>query len=269
MFGNSMIVRRATAALSACALVVAFWLGPETPAQTPKLYLDVDDVSGFIGQLVTIPVHVQTTNDSLDGYQISIALSRDDLIYFEVDTVVTGNDTSYQCEVDTVGALTSGWEHVEARSTGGVGLDLRLSGISAVAPGSVVKGIPDYTSGVLVRIFARIKTDVPDTLTDRLAVIDVHDGSTWYSNQNGLLIQPAENLDGSVTVEQGIKGDVNCDGVRNPIDVVLEVNYVYKGWLVLCQVSLGDLDCNGSVNPVDVVRLVNYVYKGWAIPPCP
>ena len=69
-------------------------------------------------------------------------------------------------------------------------------------------------------------------------------------------------------------GDVNLDGGRNPLDVVLMVNFVYKGLLPPfpdlpdCPAMNGDWNCDNLINPVDVVRIVNYVYKSSGIAPC-
>jgi len=235
---------------------------------TDTLKLQIADVSDYVSSLVEIPIGIQIpSTDSLDGFLISMVLSRDDLMYFEVDTIDQDTDTIYVCQFDTAGTLASGWEHVQARSVAGRGLDLRLSGISDVGSG-LTPGIPNSTSGTLIRIFGRIKPDVPDTLTDRVVNLLVHRGTTSFANENGELIDPVEVIDGSVTVEQGAPGDVNCDGQLNPSDVVYLVNYVYKNWQLLCSTALGDLNCDARTNPVDVVLLVNYVYKNWAIPPC-
>jgi len=232
---------------------------------TLKMY--VAEVEDYPGALVEIPISIQLAADSLDGFLISMALSRDDIAYFEVDTVVVGDDTSFVCQFDTAGCLASGWEHVQARSTAGIGLDLRLSGISDVGSG-LVPGIPSYSSGQLVKIYARIRPDVPDTLSDRTVVLNIHQMTSNYSNENGVTISPVLNFNGSVTVLQGTKGDVNCDGLVNPTDAVYLVNYVYKNWHLLCSDVLGDMNCDDNLNPVDVVLLINHVYKNWAIPPC-
>ena len=68
--------------------------------------------------------------------------------------------------------------------------------------------------------------------------------------------------------------DWNVDGMINPVDVVLIVNYVYKVWgappapISGCPALNGDWSCDGIINPIDVVLSVNRVYKGWGGPPC-
>lgn len=266
MHQKPVIVRPVMTILFVCGLFLLG--GGDVQAQDPELYMAIDSVDGYIGELVEIPIYIQTLADSLDGFEISLALSRPDLVYFEVDTVVVGDETSFVCQFDTVGTLASGWQHVEVRSTVGKGLELRLSGISDIGSGGT-PGIPDYTSGILMNIYGRIRSDIPDTLTDRIVRLDVHSSTTYYSNQLGELIIPVENTDGSVTVETAMRGDTNCDYNVNPVDVVFLVNYVYKNWDLPCN-SLGaaDINCDTNVNPVDVVFLVNYVYKNWAMPDC-
>ena len=70
-------------------------------------------------------------------------------------------------------------------------------------------------------------------------------------------------------------GDCDADGAIGPVDVVIMVNYVYKGSGVLpalpsCDGINGDWNCDGNLNPVDIVRIVNHVYQSGPGPcnPC-
>jgi len=98
------------------------------------------------------------------------------------------------------------------------------------------------------------------------------------ANEFGLLLTspcaPANNdcedligaLDVACYCECGFPGDMDCNGMSNPVDVVYLVNFVYKSLNALCPPAgcpypIGDVDCSGLVNPVDVVYLVNAVYK--------
>jgi len=61
-------------------------------------------------------------------------------------------------------------------------------------------------------------------------------------------------------------GDVNLDGMVNPVDVVVMVNHVYRSLddrqgPELCGFIPGDINCDWAINPVDVVLHVDYVYK--------
>jgi len=67
--------------------------------------------------------------------------------------------------------------------------------------------------------------------------------------------------------------DLNFDGVINPVDVVMIVNYVYKQLdgresFTLCPMENGDWDCDNAVNPIDVVYYTNFVYKSTGTGPC-
>jgi hypothetical protein len=252
-------------------------------AQSDTLRMEIGNESGYIGQQVIIPIYLSAEmaeTDSCGGFDISVSLSRPDLMYFEVDTttvdtVIEGDppettyvdiDTSYVCQFDTTGTLASGWDVVRCRSTIGKGLEMELVGLADyMFQGN--HAIPPNTSGVLLEIFGRIHQDVPDTLTDR--IVDINAGPfCYYSDTHGELIEPSKNTDGSVEVEQGERGDVNCDGDIDPLDVSYIINRVYKGWDVLCSDVLGDIDCSGNLDPVDATYLVNRVYKSWPFPDC-
>jgi len=58
-----------------------------------------------------------------------------------------------------------------------------------------------------------------------------------------------------------IPGDLNCDGMINPIDVVHLVNYVYRDSDPPLILNSGDVNADCQVNPVDVVYLVNFVFR--------
>ena len=81
------------AVVSACVLLYATVLAR---AQEPKIYLDVDEVTGEPGELVAIPVFIENLPDSISGFQLSIQLSRPDIMAIR-DTI------------DQAGTLTEGW----------------------------------------------------------------------------------------------------------------------------------------------------------------
>ena len=126
--------------------------------------------------------------------------------------------------------------------------------------------IPANTTGVLLNIFGRIYPNVPDTLSDRIVYVDPN--ICYYSDTHGNLIVPTRNIGGLVVIKRGIRGDLDCNGGITPVDVAYLVNYVFRGWDVLCNKINGDLDCNGMITPLDVTYLVNYVYKQWPLPSC-
>jgi hypothetical protein len=64
----------------------------------------------------------------------------------------------------------------------------------------------------------------------------------------------------------GIEGDMNCDGLVQPIDVTLLINYVYRDRNDICNAPncpfvTGDLNCDGIIQPIDVIYIINLVYR--------
>lgn len=74
---------------------------------------------------------------------------------------------------------------------------------------------------------------------------------------------------GSIHVGGYMPGDATGDGVINVADVVLLVNFLYRGGDPPNPIEAGDANCDGIVNVGDVVYLVNYLYRGGDPPGCP
>jgi hypothetical protein len=64
-----------------------------------------------------------------------------------------------------------------------------------------------------------------------------------------------------------LTGDVNESTTLTSSDVILLVNYVFKGGALPqpCEAA-GDCNCSGSVTSADIIGLVNHVFKGGAAP---
>jgi hypothetical protein len=247
----------------------------DAEAQDP-LVIELPHLTGESGELLEIPVNVSTDEDSLAAFQLDIMLSRPDLVFFEVDTVIIDFDTSYECQVDTIGTLTSGWELIEARSALGLGYQIRLTGMVNLFTLPPPWAIPEYTSGVLLKFFARVRDDVPDTLSDR--VVNLNFGGSYYSDPQSELISPVEHIDGSITVTLPSCDctdycDMDQSGTIDPLDVSYIVNYVYLGQdarptLPACPGNNGDWNCDGGVDPLDVSFYVQFVYKSSGVGAC-
>ena len=64
-------------------------------------------------------------------------------------------------------------------------------------------------------------------------------------------------------------GDADMSGFLNSTDIIIMVNYVFKGGAPAdpCPPA-GDANCDLSVTSADVIFLVNHVFKGGPAPPC-
>ena len=62
-------------------------------------------------------------------------------------------------------------------------------------------------------------------------------------------------------------GDVNADGVLTSADILLAVEYIFRGGEPALPVTqCADTDCSGRITAADVVVLINHVFKGGAAP---
>jgi hypothetical protein len=64
-----------------------------------------------------------------------------------------------------------------------------------------------------------------------------------------------------------VSGDVNLSGTVTSADIIVLVNFVFKGGATPqpCAAN-GDVNCGGTVTSSDIITLVNYVFKGGAAP---
>ncbi len=64
-----------------------------------------------------------------------------------------------------------------------------------------------------------------------------------------------------------ITGDINVSGAITSADIILEVNFCFKGGAPPqpC-VAAGDVNCTGTVTSADIIFLVNFVFKGGPAP---
>jgi hypothetical protein len=64
-----------------------------------------------------------------------------------------------------------------------------------------------------------------------------------------------------------MSGDVNLTSSITSADIIVLVNYVFKGGAApLPCAANGDVNCGGTVTSSDIIVLVNYVFKGGAAP---
>jgi hypothetical protein len=64
-------------------------------------------------------------------------------------------------------------------------------------------------------------------------------------------------------------GDADMSGALNATDIIILVNYVFKGGPPAdpCPPA-GDANCDSNITSADVIFLVNHVFKGGPAPPC-
>ena len=108
---------------------------------------------------------------------------------------------------------------------------------------------------------------------------------TGYTNSSGnVTFDPSPSTQGTMYVtvtkhnylfyEQEVEvadyvvGDVSGDGIIDLEDVLILINYLYKGGPAPDPFGAGDTTCNGVIDLEDILYLVNYLYKGGPVPEC-
>lgn len=269
--------------------------------------VDVGDTLGAAGTGVPVSLYLQNLSDSIQGFTISITLSRPDLMQFVSHTTI---DTCYPCldsactELDTVqctievvpstvqNTLIQNWDHAQARTFGGT--NILVSGIADVDFDQSPLPILPFTNGVLIKVIAQVDCNIPDTLSSRVVLLDINAPQTFLTNPKGRTIPSYIILDadtitsggvdttiqlwlyrtamklqnGSITVPFTLKGDYNKDGIFNVQDIVGIVNVAFRGQPEPCPIGIEDVNCDGVVNIVDVVTMVNHVFRGGPQPFC-
>ncbi len=69
-----------------------------------------------------------------------------------------------------------------------------------------------------------------------------------------------EELSGSITISNALRGDANADGAVNVSDAVHIINYVFVGGLPPATQCAGDANNDGLINVSDAVFIINYVF---------
>lgn len=106
---------------------------------------------------------------------------------------------------------------------------------------------------------------VSDTITGNSYNLTGKNAGTYYykvrakDQQNQLSYWSNQE---KVTVTLLIVGDVNKDGFINLSDIILLVNYVFKGGAAPSPQYLGNVNGDGGVNLGDIIYLVNFIFKG-------
>lgn len=306
-------------ALALVVIVAISWISSPDPAMGYIDYdtmsvtydtlalVDVGDTLGSQGTGVPVSLYLQNLSDSIQGFTISITLSRPDLMEFVAQTII---DTCYTCidsactqyatapcTVEVVpstvqNTLLQNWDYAQARTFGGT--NILVSGIADVDFDQSPLPILPFTQGVLIKVIAQVKCDIPDTMSNRVVQLDVNAPQTFLTNPAGrtipsYIIMDADTItsggpdttiqlwlyrtamkiqNGSITVPFALKGDLNKDQTFNVLDVVQMVNIAFRNQLPPCPDGISDLNCDGTTGVVDVVLLVNHVFRNGPQPFC-
>jgi len=315
---RSLLFRTLTASTLVTVVAVS-WLSSPDPAMgfidydtVSVVYdtlalVDVGDTLGAPGTAVPVSIYLQNYSDSIQGFTISITLSRPDLMAFVSQTII---DTCYpcldsactvfdtaQCTIEVVpstvqNTLIQQWDHAQARTFGGT--NILVSGIADVDFDQSPLPILPFTNGVLIKVIAQVNCNISDTLSSRVVLLDVNPPQTFLTNPAGRTIPSYIVLDadtvtsggadttiqlwlyrtamklqnGSITVPFTLKGDLNKDNIFDVLDVVALVNVAFRGLPEPCPPGIADVNCSGDIDILDVVLLVNHVFRGGPQPFC-
>lgn len=233
------------AVVSACVL-----LSVSARAQDPKIFLDADDISAAPGEQIMLSVFIENLPDTIAAYQLRLSMSRPDIAEF-VPTI------------STTGTLTDGWGGGATTITGH---DLRITSGAGVPP--FWDPILPNTSGVLVQAVIEMYCDIPDTMQDRTLLIELSPVNTYFSNPQGVLVEPVDLSGGSVIAGSRCphQGDSEPDGFVTSIDLSALISALYEGGDnpqdSCCPVSRYDLDCDGFPTSLDLSRMIDHLYAG-------
>ncbi len=119
-------------------------------------------------------------------------------------------------------------------------------------------------SGLLANMYFRMDTTatVGDTMVIDTAII-----SGNYLNYSSILGEYVPDFQiGGIYVVEPLWGDANRDGNVGVSDVIVMINYLFKGGPAPNPLNIADNNCDGDVSVSDVVYLINYLFKGGSAP---
>jgi hypothetical protein len=175
-------------------------------------------------------------------------------------------DSTDSQSADTIGSRISGWELFNWNLSPGSHSRISVTAIANLDG----QGHPLFPGdGLIFTVHPHLKSYL---------VCDTCQILTWgnvnLSDTTGLRILPRVLQAGAICVAPGPcdgnpRGDANCNGAVNGIDVVFLVNYFRGSGRSFCCLCSADVNGNGQVNGIDVTYLVNYLRgRGPAPPPC-
>lgn len=205
--------RRAIALLgTVVAILLVLSMVPTTASAIPELVLRVSDTTGTSCQQNSkISVYVTNITDSIAGFSIWLRLNRPDIMKFQVDTTMVSDTTYWKClqyngqlcidsqsipanqygqpntfrhikdtlvtvgNIDLAGSLIQNWDLVRTRSISGQGTDILVTALASfdITPPVLPPPFPPRQQEALLFSLSADILCVPDTLTDRTAVISI------------------------------------------------------------------------------------------------
>lgn len=250
-------------------------------AQTPQIYLDVEEDIARVGNLVPVSIYIENLGDSIRAFQLGLTLDRPDIMSFQTYTsiqtcyecgdIACTTAVAYPCTVDVVpvtasGTLVQNWEFVQANTSGSY--DIRLTGIADTDFNGLPGPIVPFTNGILIKVIARVFCDIPDTLTDRTVTATISPVNTYFSNAQGNLIQPLDLTSGAVTIVYTQNGDLDGDGFHTALDLGRLIDYLFAGASAPCPAYVADMNCDDFPDVLDLGWLIDFLFAGGIPSPC-
>ncbi len=106
--------------------------------------------------------------------------------------------------------------------------------------------------------------DICDEDDDNDAVPDLTDNCHWIYNPG----QEDTDFDGIGDACEFVCGDTNNDGSVNILDIVLLINYKFKGGPAPFIIESADVNDDGLVNILDILVLISYKFQSGPAPDC-
>lgn len=223
-------------------------------AQTPKINLDIDEVTANPGEVVAVSVFIDNLPDTVQAFEISVSLNRPDIM-------------KIRPEIVTAGTLIEGWS--EGADQFG---DYDVHVIAAAGFGPDRNPILPNTTGLLLKLVAELYCSIPDTLQDRTVQMNLNAINTNFSTPGGTLIVPLNLSPGAVTpgLQCPYQGDIEPDGFITALDLSGIIAALFEGGSnpqdPCCLTVRFDLDCDGFLTSLDLTVIIDYLFSGGAGP---
>jgi len=233
-------------------------IGQEQCPTPIGLYMGGGPVEPCTIQQVSIPVYMNNAC-AVGGFEIIITTADPNWFSFDPDDPDAA---------DTIASRLGDWElflvNVDQDNPG----QISVIGIADLPGGQSGVQLPPGDGLIFsIQLNANVYTFSDTTLPVIVTTANISDTS-------GYILFDVEASDGAVQVlssdcDGNPRGDCNCNGIRNGIDIVYLVNYL-KGFLGfgICGGCAGDSNDSGAVNGIDVTYLLNYL-KGLGPEPAP